>query len=73
MIFVFALIIAGIVTGLFCIMTGDGDPDNYAYEYELKPDCFTKSKRRGSCDGAKSICDFVSNDCATCEYWRGKC
>lgn len=67
----------GLITGMFVMASAEStdDGNEWAYEYEItvKPDCFTRSEtRRGSCDGAKCICDFVSNDCTTCPYWRGK-
>jgi hypothetical protein len=70
------VIFIGLITGVFCMASADGSENNntdWAYEYEIKPTCYKRSKkRRGSCDGADNMNDFVCNDCSMCEYWGKK-
>lgn len=68
-------VFVAVVTGCLCVTAKDSknDDSNWAYEYEVKPKCFKRSRdRRGSCSGADNMNDFTSKDCASCEYWRGK-
>lgn len=66
MIIIILIAVIGVITGAFCMASKNGSEDSntdWAYEYEIKPTCYKRSKgRRGSCEGAYNMNDFVCND-----------